>query len=84
MVKYNLQKGLEKLIKSVIIENFHGEERQEDEKLDDAINSEEWVEDGVNDEHEELTKRNWPFFIGILVFYITFLVLISFTLSSSN
>ena len=57
MAKYTLQKGLEKLIKSVIIENFHGEERQEDEKLDDTINSDKWVEDGINDEHEELTKE---------------------------
>lgn len=83
MVKNSLQKGLEKYIKSTLIESFHGDERKEDEQLYGSISEDRWFEDGVHDESEELTKRNWPFFIGILVFYIIFHVLISFTIKSN-
>ena len=82
MVKNSLQKGLEKYIKSTLIESFHGDERKDDEQLDGSLNEDLWVEDGINDENTELTKRNWPFFIGILVFYIIFFVLINFVIKS--
>ncbi len=82
-MKNILQKGLEKYVKSSIIETFHGNERISDEKLNDSINSDLWIDDGIHDENEELTKRNWPFFAGILIFYITFLILISYLMKSN-
>jgi hypothetical protein len=70
--KNSLGKNFEKLIKRSIIENFHGEWREGDDKLPP-----EWDED-EDEDNKELSKRNWPFFTGLLIFYITFLVSIHF------
>lgn len=82
-MKNILQKGIEKYIKSSIIETFHGEDRVNDEKLKDSINSDLWIDNGIYDESDQLSKRNWPFFAGILIFYITFLVILSYVIKSN-
>ena len=72
-----LQKGIKKYIKSTIIENFHDKDRIDDEKLKDSINYNLWINDSIEDQIEELPKRNWLFFTGIFVFYLTFIFVLS-------
>jgi hypothetical protein len=58
-----LQKSIKKYIKSSIIKNYQKENFIEDEN--------------INDESEELAKRNWIFFTGISVFYVIFIFVLS-------
>lgn len=63
-----LLKGLEKIFKKQVIEQWHADDREAA-----------YGEDLEDDSSEQLSKRNWPFFVGIFVFYTAFLVLIHFT-----
>ena len=78
----NLQKCIKKYIKSSFIENFHEENRIEDEELKNSINYNLWIDNNINDESEELVKRNWIFFIGIFVFYVIFIFVLSLVMKN--